>query len=191
MKYCKYCGSEIEEGKVCSCAEAQNESVMAISHSGKRKNLIIILVAVIVVIAVVIGIFSGGGYKKPVDNFFTGLQKCSVKTIAKSVPKDSAKELKETMTDENLESLISLLEIGYGKNLKISYDIDDKTKLKNNEIEKLEKKYGVDIKKAYDLKIEITFKGKNKKEDSDTHMTVADIKGEGWKLIGEDVSDLF
>lgn len=69
------------------------------------------------------------------------------------------------------------------KNIKISYDIEDKKTLDKDEIKSLEKSSGLEIKKAYDLTVDVEFKGKKEEEETSIHLTVAKIKGEGWKLV--------
>jgi len=187
MKYCKYCGAEIPDNGICTCAEAQNEAASKTS-SGKSKSLIIAGVALIAVIVIVIGLFStvfGGSYKKPVDQFFKGFNKCNSSMMAKSLPKESAEEFKKKMSDEDLETLISLLELAYGKNIKISYDIEDKDSLDKKEIKNLEGSTGLDIKKAYNLTIDIEFEGNKEDKETTSNLTVVKISGEGWKLIGD------
>lgn len=125
MKYCKYCGAEIPDSGICTCAEAQNEAVSSKASSGK--SVIIYGVVIVSVIIIAIGLFSsflGGGYKKPVDLFFKGFNKCDSSMIAKSLPESSADEFEKQMSDEDLETIINILEAGYGESLKISYDIE-------------------------------------------------------------------
>lgn len=186
MKYCKYCGAEIPDGGICTCAEAQNEAVSSKASSGK--SVIIYGVVIVSVIIIAIGLFSsflGGGYKKPVNLFFKGFNKCDSSMIAKSLPESSADEFEKQMSDEDLETIINILEAGYGESLKISYDIEDKESLDKKKIKSLETSTKLDIKKAYNLTIEIKFKGKKNDKETTTNLTVAKIKGEGWKLLGD------
>lgn len=186
MKYCKHCGAEIPDGGICTCAEAQNEAVSSKASSGK--SVIIYGVVIVSVIIIAIGLFSsfmGGGYKKPVDLFFKGFNKCDSSMIAKSLPESSADEFEKQMSDEDLETIINILEAGYGDGLKISYDIEDKKSLGKDKIKSLETSTKLDIKKAYNLTIEIKFKGKKNDKETTTNLTVAKIKGEGWKLLGD------
>lgn len=186
MKYCKYCGAEIPDGGICTCAEAQNEAVSSKASSGK--SVIIYGVVIVSVIIIAIGLFSsflGGGYKKPVDLFFKGFNKCDSSMIAKSLPESSADEFEKQMSDEDLDTIINILEAGYGESLKISYDIEDKESLDKKKIKSLETSTKLDIKKAYNLTIEIKFKGKKNDKETTTNLTVAKIKGEGWKLLGD------
>lgn len=186
MKYCKHCGAEIPDGGICTCAEAQNEAVSSKASSGK--SVIIYGVVIVSVIIIAIGLFSsflGGGYKKPVDLFFKGFNKCDSSMIAKSLPENSADEFEKQMSDEDLETIINILEAGYGESLKISYDIEDKESLDKKKIKSLETSTKLDIKKAYNLTIEIKFKGKKNDKETTTNLTVAKIKGEGWKLLGD------
>jgi len=184
MKYCKYCGAEIPDNGVCTCAESQNEAVLKTS-SGKNKFVVVALLPAIVIIIVLFNTIFGGGYKKPVDQFFKGFNKCDSSMMAKSLPEKAAEEFKKTISDENLETLISLFEVGYGKNIKISYDIEDKDSLDKDEIKTLAKNTNLDIKKAYDLTIDIEIKGKKEDRETTSNITVAEIKGEGWKLVGD------
>lgn len=192
MKYCKFCGAEIPDGGVCSCAESQNEAIRNES-STSNKSAVISVIAVIAVIIIVIGILGsllGGGYKKPISNFIIGLEKCDVSTMAKAFPEETAEKLKRESTDEDLETLISLFELAYGKNIKISFDIEDKKTLDKSEIEKLENSTGLDIKKAYELSVEVEFEGNKKDNETTVDFTVAKIKGEGWKLLNDALSEL-
>ncbi len=184
MKYCKYCGAEIPDNGVCTCAESQNEAVSKTS-SEKNKFVVVILLPAIVIIIVLFNAIFEGGYKKPVDQFFKGFNKCDSSMIAKSLPEKSADEFKEKMSDEDLETLISLLEVGYGKNIKISYDIENKDSLSKKEIKDLESSTGLDIKKGYNLTIDIEFEGNKEDKETTSSLTVVKIKGEGWKLVGD------
>lgn len=185
MKYCKFCGAEIPDGGMCSCDEAQNDIASQKSVDNKSKiNPGIALIAGLVIIISCLGVaFNDGGYEKPVSQFFNGFNKCDSSMIAKSLPKNAADEFEKQMSDENLESMISLLEIAYGKNIKISYEIEDKNELSKNEIKALEKSSGLDIKDAYDLTVEIDFKGKKEEKETKSVITVAKVKGEGWKIV--------
>lgn len=184
MKYCKFCGAEIPEGEVCHCANAQNE-VLSDTKNKNKSAFLAIIAGVVIIFVLLINTFSGG-YDKPVDQFFKGLEKCSVSTMAKSFPESVSDSIKESTEDEDLESLISLLELAYGKNIKISYNIKDKTSLKKDKISSLEKSFGLKIQKAYQLDIEVEFKGKKDKRKTSIQLTSAKIKGEGWKILNKE-----
>ena len=99
MAFCKYCGKELPESGICDCAEAQQAAtttetadanqtsdteqasteVAVAENKNSNKSLIIIAVAVIVGLILLSSILSSlfGGYKKPVENYFSGLQKSS------------------------------------------------------------------------------------------------------------------
>lgn len=189
--YCKFCGAEVSENGICSCAEAQNAEAQKSSTKSQNSSGVIICAFAVVLVIIIAIIFGGGGYKKPVDKFFTGIQKCSVNTVAKSLPKESADEFKNDTSDEDLETLIGILELGYGNDVKISYDIEDKQSLDEDEIEKLENSTGLSIKKAYNLSVNVKFKGKKNEDENTVDITVVKIKGEGWKLLDNGISDLF
>lgn len=194
MKYCKFCGAELPENGVCSCEESKNADVntageaTAVKASGDKKNTIILGAAVLVVLIIVISLIGSmfsGGYKAPVDDFFKGLQKCNVKTIAKALPEDDAEDFTDELSNKDLKKIIKLLEEYYGDNLKISYKITDKEELKKTEINDLEDSTDLKISKAYDLELDVKFKGKDDSDEDSITLTVAKIKGEGWKIVGD------
>ena len=121
MKYCKFCGTEIPDGEVCHCAEAQNEALSATKTQNKNSMagaFIAIIAGVIIIFVLLINTFSGG-YDKPVDQFFKGIEKCSVSTMAKSFPEDVSYSLKDSV------STARLIWISLGDLLKGKYGADE------------------------------------------------------------------
>lgn len=197
MAFCKFCGREIPDGSSCDCPDSQMAASpdTPAAKDSKTKNVVMAAVVVVVVVLVIllIKLLFGGGYKAPVKDFEKALNKCDGELLAEAMLTDDMMdefgkdELEEL--DDMLEMLVEFAEDEYGDNVKFSIDIDDKEKLTDKEIKSVEEDYEselddykVEITKGYKLEIELTVKGKDKKDSDDAEITVVKIKGEGWKL---------
>ncbi len=204
MNYCKYCGNPIPDGSVCNCqaAAAGNDGNAAPANANhSKKNLIIgggvFLIALIIVIAFISSLF-GGGYKSAIKDMEKALNKCDGELMAEvmlpdkvsdKLDKDDIKDL-----EDSLEFLIGLSEITYGEDIKFKLDIKDKEKLSDSDIKSLSKElnsmaedYGskkkdYKITKAYELDVEMTVSGDDKKDSENIDIVVIKIKGDGWKI---------
>lgn len=212
MAFCKYCGKELPESGICDCAEAQQAAAttetadanqtsdteqasteVAVSENkNSNKSLIIIAVAVIVGLILLSSILSSlfGGYKKPVENYFSGLQKSSSSKFLKAFPEDKADDFKDMIEDDYdddfddfFDDLIEDFEDDYGRKIKFKIDFEDKDEMKNRDIKAFEELYDVEISKAYEVEFTLTVKGKKDKDDLDYIAYVGKVKGEGWKLL--------
>lgn len=203
MKYCKFCGNEIADDGICTCAESQAQGNVSSGNPtetsstgasiGQNKSLLIgagAILAVIVIVIVLISSMFSGGYQKPIDNFVKGFNKCNAKTMMKAFPEDMM-DKDDKVTDKDLETLIGTLEMFYGDDIKISYDIEGKAKLDKDEIEDLEDELDVKISKAYEVDVNLEISGDDEEEEDVTSFVVAKIKGEGWKLVSDGMSSIF
>ena len=128
------------------------------SGNNKKKFAIIgaIVAAVIVVVVALIAIL-GGGYKKPLDNYFKGIQKTNAKTYLKAYPDFAKDKLEDTYDNDYLEKMVS----GFEKKYK-----DEKIK----------------VTEGYEVAIKITVKGSDKKDVTYTSFNVYKINGK-WSML--------
>ena len=160
------------------------------SGNNKKKFAIIgaIVAAVIVVVVALIAIL-GGGYKKPLDNYFKGIQKTNAKTYLKAYPDFAKDKLEDTYDNDYLEKMVSGFEKKYGDKVKISYKVLDKTKIEKDDLkdvkESLEKKYKdekIKVTEGYEVAVKITVKGSDKKDVTYTSFNVYKINGK-WSML--------
>ena len=163
-------------------------SVDNIKNIGKTKNkntiigLCAVAVVLIIVVIILCSIFGGKSYEKPIKYMCKAIENADGDALEKAFPDylnemaddyfvgddyDSVSEYYE----EQMEDALDALEDEYGSNIKISYDVIKKKEIKESDLEDLEDEisdyYDEDVKvtKGYQLKVELTIKGK---EDDDT-----------------------
>ena len=204
-KFCENCGAEIDDNQVVcpNCGNGAEEikaeevkteatqTTTSTSSTAKSNNVktyaIIggIAAAVVVLIAIIISIVSGG-WKKPIDNYFKGMEKGNLKTYQKAFP-DFYND-KVDLDDDDMDKMHDSLEDEYGEKIKITYKITKKENIKKDDLKKVEeyisKVYDEDVKVSAgkEVKVKATIKGKDD-EDTDTQkMYVYKINGK-WKLL--------
>lgn len=214
MAFCKFCGKEIPEGNVCDeCKASQpvpevtsgdtvgTDSPVPEGNADKKKNITVIAVAVVIVLLLIaiISSIAGGGYKDPIKDMIKGFNKADSERLLEAFyPTDYLKDMAEDEDlklkdlydelDDDLEDALDSLEDDYGKNVKISFDFEDKKKLSDKKISDYEDWYDdyldldVEIKKAYKVEGTMEIKGKENDDDEDVEFIVVKIKGEGWKV---------
>lgn len=131
------------------------------------------VVAVVVVVAIVIGLFAGGGYKKPLDKYFDIVYEGKASNIKDLLPDEAWEEFAEEFDvdkDELIESLgeglaelIEEREEEYGKFKKVEYEIVDEEKIEDDDLEEIAEAVAdmwdvdeKDITAAYELEVEGT-----------------------------------
>lgn len=192
MAFCKKCGQQIEETvnncPYCGAINASNPNAKQNSLVEKAKKinpkhlgiLGVAVVAVVLVIILVSAIF-GNGYAKAIDNYVDASMYGKAKAVKALVPNEMWEYIEDeydvtldTVADyyeEMSEASLEILEEDYGKNIKISYVLDEADEVDEYEYEEIKdklKEYGVkrkDIKKAVEVEAEMKIKGK---EDADT-----------------------
>jgi len=200
----KAVSSPVEE-KAVDAAEnvtAAAETVTAVpvtSDNSSSKNKIKGIIAAVVGLILIIDLASAAStaaIKKPVKQYFKAVNKISGETLGKSIydkdmmDKDDWEDIDEVyeQIEEQLENYHNNLEDEYGNNVKVSYKIKNKTKIKKKDLKDAEDIYDdyydmdVKITKGYYISAEVTFKGKEDKGSSHRGFTVYKIKGAGWKL---------
>ena len=204
-KFCENCGAEMDDNQVVcpSCgngaeAEKVEETVSNATEttttsssaikSNNFKNYAIIggiAAAVVVIIAIIIGIVSNQ-WKKPIDNYFKGMEKANAKTYSKAYP-DFYNE-KYEVDDDDMEKMHDSLEDKYGEKIKISYKIVKKENIKKDDLKKVQeyikKVYNEDVKVSAgkEVKVKATIKGKDDSDTDTSKMYVYKIDGK-WKLF--------
>lgn len=161
-----------------------------------------IVLTVILLAAIVITLLSGG-YKTPLKRTIRGLNRDKAELIIDSVYPDSyIDELKETVDDnddwsdvtDDLDSLIAdvkeVCEDEYfGDDLRMSVKIVKKkeaTAKERRALKKIFDKYDSDVKKAYKLKVLLTVKGSDEKEQVHFYVYSVKLKEGKWVLYGDD-----
>jgi len=203
--FCGNCGSmytaaPVEEPVVEAPAE---EAAPAPKKKLNLKTLIIAAAAGVVALIVLIVLLAGGGYKKAVKNL-EKLYNGNGKVIEKMAPKDYWDEY-DIDVDEMIEEyedsydeMVEYLEEKYGKNVKFKIKITDKEKMDSDDVKDLAKvladKYDFikkkDVKKAYELELEMTIKGKDDEDSNDEDVIAVKIKG-NWYLISSSGNFIF
>lgn len=171
------------------------------------KKLLLIPAILLVIILIASGIsYSANSYRRPVKNIVKGINKNDIELILEQImTEEELEEFKEDAvndsdedwddfcddTEEGMEELKEYIEDDFGKHFKVSAKIINSKDAKKREVKNLEKSYqamnmDVDIKKAYKLKTELTFKGKSDKKSMKLWVYSVKLKDEGWKLMLDD-----
>lgn len=200
-KFCENCGAEMADDEVvCKHCGPQAEPVAndpvventsnatSSANSNNTKNIAIIAGIAAVVIILVIVIFSifGKGWKKPIDNYFKGMEKGKLETYLKAYPEFM--EMGDKMEEEDMEDMLDEFEDEYGEKIKISYEVTKKEKIKKDDLEDVQKyikeRYEEDVKvsKGYEVKVKATIKGKDDEDTDSQKMYVYKIDGK-WKYF--------
>lgn len=201
---CTNCGadvSEVESAEVekKDIAEEVTEKINDVAEKlkGDKKLLGIAIggvVALVVVIALLFTFVFGSGYKKAIDNYIKFMGEGNAKVISKMIPADALKYLEDEedfdldeykeQYEEMYESRLESLEDEYGKNIRFSYKVTDKDELSEKKLnalrDNLKDNYDIakkDVKKAYEVELELTIKGKDDKDTNDAELIVVKIGG--------------
>jgi RNA polymerase subunit RPABC4/transcription elongation factor Spt4 len=204
-KFCENCGAEMDDNQVVcpNCgngaeaeavkaeekvAEATQTTTSSAAKSDNVKKYAIIggiAAAVVILIAIIASILSGG-WKKPINNYFKGMEKGNLKTYTKAFP-DFYND-KVDLDDDDMDKLHDSLEDSYGKNIKIKYEVTKKENIKKDDLKKvqeyIEKVYDEDVKvtAGKEVKVKATIKGKDDSDTDTQKMYVYKINGK-WKLL--------
>lgn len=197
--FCKFCGTKLEdESGICaSCAERNKQDsavkVTAISADGTRSKAVPsvkkygVIATVLVVAVIVFGIITRvPAYEKPIDYFVTGMAKGDAGILAKAFPE---------FLIEYWEGvgfyLDDLTEDTDGKDAnKISYRIEGKSKLDEDEIEDKEDYiyylFGEDINisAGYDIDLKLISRRYGETSDFDMELSVYKVNGR-WYILDD------
>ena len=172
-----------------------------------KKYLIIVLAGIAVVIAIVIftAVFIGlNAYRRPIKDVVKGVNKADTLLLMESIypediitvkrinKKDSGTSWKDYLrqNDDYIESKMD--EMGLKK---VKYDIVAKEKISGSNLTDIknfyQEEYEADVKKAYRVEVNMTFKTKGGNETPSGWLCVVKLKNEGWKFCPEYSEDHF
>lgn len=173
----------------------------AANDESKKKSLTNLIIAgggivVILLLVLIISTVAGGRYKKPVKDFFKGMNKADSERVVNAMftedMLDDADEDIDDMYDEfddSLDDMLDGLEDEFGDDIKIKFSVDEKKSIKDKKLETYEDFYDdyldadVKIKKGYKLSLTVKIEGdEDDDENDDIEVVVVKIKGEGWKI---------
>lgn len=227
-KFCENCGAELKDtDNVCSncgtpvenaepkdvkveestnVTETVNTNTTASNAKPEKKNntklyaIIGGIAALVIILIVIIAIACSGGYKKPIDNFFKGMQTGNAKTVLKAFPDVMKDDLEDTIDDDAMDTVKESLEDEFGKNVKITYKILDKEKIDKDDLKELQdnleeeyddaKKSKVKVSAGYKLTVKANIKGKDDSDSDSLTINVYKIGGK-WCLANSSLSSLF
>lgn len=177
-------------------------------------GIICIAVIIIAFIKIIVFIFSGEtdkqvvrstkpDYEKPITDFVSAYNHNNSEKMMKiMLPSEYIDELKHNCGssdewyeyiltfDDALEKEKDILELDYGKNIKLSAEILDKKELNQSETKEITELYEESfktngIKSAYKVKVEFRIEGSEDYDINKYWIYVVEIRGEGWLLSPE------
>lgn len=128
------------------------------------------------------------GYLKPVQALCEAMQDGEFDLLMDSLgPLKNIMKMVEDDAKNNFNKMIDKYKSKCGEDYKVSYKIKEKSKMEENELKKLESDYSIlgselKLTEGYELKLEITVKGKKGKDKKDLDLSVAKSKDE-WCII--------
>lgn len=217
-KFCRQCGAQLEDDAVkCEAcgyelvkpeADAQpaGENAAPAAAPKKLDNKMIGIIAgaagvIVILIIVLVLVFSGGGYKKSIDNCIKALTTGDKALIEAAAPEEywdyqadktglSTKKLIESYAD-TFDGVIDLAERSFGDNFKITYKIEDEDALSKSQLNNIRDTvngtYEIankSVTEGYELDLEITFKGKDDERSEDATVYVVKIDGK-WYMCSK------
>lgn len=207
MPFCKYCGKKLSENEICNCKNPQAnykpdidfESIDVNNNTKmNKKSFGIILIVIIAFVISSMSLSYSNAYKKPLKNIIKGVNHNNIELILEQIMTENMLEEFKAEYDEwedfcddtkdGMEELKEYIEDDFGKNFKVSAEILEKQDAKKREIKSLEEmceSEGIEckIKKAYKLKTELTFKGKDEEKNMKLYVYSVKLKNEGWKIM--------
>jgi transposase len=198
--FCGNCGTMYTAAPVEAPVEAPvQEEAPAPKKKFNLMTLIIAAAGALTLLILMIALLASGGKKSAVKNY-EKVMNGKVNALTKMAPKDYWKyledeedvdidELKEEF-EEMLEGQQERWEDEYGKNVKIKIKMEDSKKMKKKDLknlaEALADRYEFiskkDVKKAFEVDLEMTIKGRDDEDDSEMEAAVVKIGGK-WYLI--------
>lgn len=151
MPFCTKCGRQLQDGEVCNCQAQPAASATPVAAPKKNNNIATIIIAIVAIalVLVVVSLFTRSTYKSPLKQItkaFNSKTTDPYKLSLAGIPKDlqkiykdmaelSDEDLKDTIKETKKETKEKFDELSeeYG-NWKVSYKINDKTKVKSAEI---------------------------------------------------------
>ena len=188
------------ESEKLTAQTTESESVEEKAESSKLKKIVPLFIAVAALVVVLGIVISSGGYRSVLNKYFSSIEKANGKKYVSIISEYrkagicSFKKCSETdLTDvckQMLEDKVEL--IACGEKIRITYEVKDEKRLKNNEVEDLEKEINknlnmhdeksVEITAAIELVLNVTVEGdEDDKKYEDEEFFVIKENGK-WKL---------
>ncbi|MBR6633474.1 MAG: zinc ribbon domain-containing protein [Clostridia bacterium] len=211
MAFCQKCGQQIEETvnncPYCGALNASNPNAKQNSLVEKAKKLNpkylgifgVAVVAVVLVIIIASAIF-GNGYEKAIDNFVDASMYGKAKAVKALAPKEVWEYIEEEYDvtpdavadyyEEMSEGSMEALEEEYGKNIKVSYVLDEADEVDEYQYDEIKdklKECGVkrkNIKKAVEVEAEMKIKGKEDADTAEVELVFVKIGGDWYYYEG-------
>jgi len=160
------------------------------------KKIICVLLALVMMLSLT-ACGANGSYKAVVKTMVKSMEDCDAEKMLKLFPEEVMEILYENY-DDDIDELIEELEDSmkdtmdyyedeYGRNIKLSFEIDDADELDEDELDDLMDNYydymdvDIEIKKAYELEVELIIEGKKDEDSEDATMTVIKV-GNKWYI---------
>ena len=183
---------------------ADDPEVILAKHNDLRKKMNKIVAVVVVCVLAVLLICLGfgaltGAYKKPVKNIVKAINKEDASYAVEAMFNDVSEGVMWNRASESGLSWDVYLDITNGfikkakkddKIKKVKAEIVAEQKLAGSNLKKVEDfyedKYGIEVKKAYEVEVNFTLKKKNGNEETVTAwLCIAKLKDGGWKYCPE------
>ncbi|MBE6844680.1 MAG: hypothetical protein E7508_03045 [Ruminococcus sp.] len=201
-KFCMQCGKEIEKSaNNCPFCGASQDTGFggAEVNNKKNKDLLVPIVAIVSVILVVVIVVANltilnNAYKEPIDDFFKAVETGDGDYFEDAFPEYMTEDVDEF--DDLASKLNSTFKKVLGKDFEISYEVIEKEKIDDDDLEDLEKSIdknydeSVSVSDGYSVEIELTCKSDSMEESITTKINVHKIDGD-WCLTENFVEDLF
>ena len=162
------------------------------------KKIICVLMALVLMLSLT-ACGANSSYKSVVKTMIKAMEKCDAEKMIKIFPDEFLEYMCEEEYDDDYDDMVDDLEDSledsmdwwedqYGRDIKLTYEIDDADELDEDEIEALMDYYDdvmdldLDIKKAYVVEVELDIEGK--KDDGSEDMVLTVIKvGSKWYIM--------
>lgn len=168
----------------------------------KRKlKLIMVVIAMVLCVSILAGCDSNKEEDKksennvadtsmeaPIENLIKGLESANSQKVLRAFPPFISDNITEIYTDEYLQETLKETEEEYGKNIKMSYEIVNKTEISQDELDREEKNVetnfgeAVEFGKGYKVEVKITTKGDNREETLNDVFDVYELDGK-WYIL--------
>lgn len=207
--FCGNCGTKLE----APAAPQQPVYEQPIPQQPKKskKGLVVAIVAIVAVIGIAAALYFGGvldalfgsGYDKELDTYLKARMMYQCEDAEDLMPEEAWDTFEEErfMDSDDFEEYLVVqrkyleeeLEDEYGSNPKFSYKVTKEKAISDGNLKKiaksLAKEYGIkagDIKKGFDLILDVTIKGSEDSETSDFECAVVLIDDDWYVISWED-----
>ena len=159
------------------------------------KKIICVLMALVLMLSLT-ACGANGSYKSVVKTMTKAMEECDGEKMIKIFPEELMEILCEEQFDDDYDDMVDDLEDSlkdtmdwwedqYGRDIKLTYEIDDADELDEDEIEAIMDYYDdvmdldLDIKKGYEVEVEMTIEGKDDDDSEDMVLTIIKV-GSKW-----------